>query len=86
MPTVTIDPVTRIEGHSKITLQTDARGDVVDAHFHVTQLRGFEKILRRTPFDGDARANGADLRHLPGFSHLITSAEGLRHDHGRHDS
>jgi NAD-reducing hydrogenase large subunit len=39
--TITIDPVTRIEGHSKITIQLDDRGEVVDARFHVTQFRGF---------------------------------------------
>ena len=40
--TITIDPVTRIEGHSKITIQLDEQGEVTDAHFHVTQFRGFE--------------------------------------------
>ena len=39
--TIVIDPVTRIEGHSKITIQLDDRGEVADAHFHVTQFRGF---------------------------------------------
>ena len=41
---ITIDPVTRIEGHSKITVQLDEAGKVEDAHFHVTQFRGFEKF------------------------------------------
>ena len=40
MNTITIDPVTRIEGHGKITLQLDEQGHVADAHFHVTQFRG----------------------------------------------
>ena len=40
--TITIDPVTRIEGHSKITLKLDDAGHVSDARFHVTQFRGFE--------------------------------------------
>jgi NAD-reducing hydrogenase large subunit len=46
---IIIDPVTRIEGHSKITIQLDARGEVVDAHFHVTQFRGFERITQGRP-------------------------------------
>lgn len=42
--TVTIDPVTRIEGHAKITLHLDDKGKVEDARFHVTEFRGFEKF------------------------------------------
>jgi NAD-reducing hydrogenase large subunit len=48
--TITIDPVTRIEGHSKITLQLDDRGEVAEAYFHVTQFRGFEKLCVGRPF------------------------------------
>ena len=43
--TITIDPVTRIEGHSKITIQLDDAGRVSSARFHVTQFRGFEKLV-----------------------------------------
>ena len=48
--TIKIDPVTRIEGHSKITIQLDEDGQVADARFHVTQYRGFEKIGEGRPF------------------------------------
>lgn len=41
---VTIDPVTRIEGHAKITIHLDDNGGVADARFHVTEFRGFEKF------------------------------------------
>src|SRR5438477_11622807 len=47
---ITIDPVTRIEGHAKITVQLDEAGKVEDAHFHVTQVRGFEKFCEGRPF------------------------------------
>jgi NAD-reducing hydrogenase large subunit len=47
--TIVIDPVTRIEGHSKITIELDERGEVADAHFHVTQFRGFERIVQGRP-------------------------------------
>ena len=47
---ITIDPVTRIEGHSKITIQLDDAGMVQDARFHVTQYRGFEKFIEGRPF------------------------------------
>ena len=64
--TITIDPVTRIEGHSKITIQLDERGEVTDAHFHVTQFRGFERIIQGRPGPRDAGHHGPHLRHLPG--------------------
>ncbi|NDJ51743.1 MAG: Ni/Fe hydrogenase subunit alpha, partial [Chloroflexi bacterium] len=48
--TITIDPITRIEGHSKITIQLDDAGSVDDARFHVTQYRAFEKFVEGRPF------------------------------------
>src|ERR1700690_3677085 len=48
--TITIDPITRIEGHAKITLQMDDQGEVSAAYFHTTQLRGFEKFCVGRPF------------------------------------
>ena len=42
--TITIDPVTRIEGHATITIRLDAAGGVADARFHVTEFRGFEQF------------------------------------------
>jgi len=47
--TVTIDPVTRIEGRAKITIWLNDRGDVKDAHFSVFDLRMFEKFLEGRP-------------------------------------
>jgi NAD-reducing hydrogenase large subunit len=44
--TITIDPVTRLEGHGKITIQLNGQGEVEDAHFHVTQVRGFERFSK----------------------------------------
>lgn len=45
MKNIEISPVTRIEGHAKITVQLDDSGNVSDAHFHVMEIRGFEKFL-----------------------------------------
>jgi NAD-reducing hydrogenase large subunit len=47
---IVIDPVTRIEGHAKITIQLDDAGRVVDARFHVTEFRGFEKFCEGRSF------------------------------------
>jgi NAD-reducing hydrogenase large subunit len=41
---ITIEPVTKIEGHAKVTIHLDDQGEVADARFHVTEFRGFEKF------------------------------------------
>jgi NAD-reducing hydrogenase large subunit len=47
---IVIEPITRIEGHGKITIHLDDRGNVHDAEFHVTQFRGFEKFCEGRPY------------------------------------
>ena len=42
--TITIDPVTRIEGHAKVTIRLNDAGAVEAARFHVNEFRGFEKF------------------------------------------
>jgi F420-non-reducing hydrogenase large subunit len=41
---LTIDPITRLEGHGKIEIFLDDKGDVSNAYFQVPELRGFEKF------------------------------------------
>ena len=41
---IVIDPVTRIEGHAKISVFVDDAGNVTGAEFHVVEFRGFEKF------------------------------------------
>jgi NAD-reducing hydrogenase large subunit len=72
--TIVIDPVTRIEGHGKITLQLNAEGRVEDAHFHVTQFRGFEKFCEGRPFS-EMPALMARICGICPVSHLIASAK-----------
>jgi NAD-reducing hydrogenase large subunit len=50
MKRITIEPVSRIEGHAKITIQLDDSGKVARTEFHVTQFRGFEKFTEGRPF------------------------------------
>jgi NAD-reducing hydrogenase large subunit len=73
---IVIDPVTRIEGHSKITIQLDDRGEVVDAHFHVTQFRGFERITQGRPVH-EMPAIMARICGICPVSHLIASAKAV---------
>jgi len=42
--TLTIQPVSRIEGHAKVTIQLDDSGNVSDTRVHVIELRGFEQF------------------------------------------
>ena len=71
---IIIDPVTRIEGHSKITIKLDDRGDVQDARFHVTQFRGFEKFCEGRPFSEMPSLTGRTCGICP-VSHLMASAK-----------
>jgi NAD-reducing hydrogenase large subunit len=72
--TIIIDPVTRIEGHAKITLHLDEQGEVSDARFHVTQFRGFEKLCEGRPFT-EMPSLMARICGICPVSHLIASAK-----------
>jgi NAD-reducing hydrogenase large subunit len=69
-----IDPVTRIEGHAKITIQLDDQGEVEDARFHVTQVRGFEKFCEGRPFT-EMPSLMARICGICPVSHLIASSK-----------
>jgi NAD-reducing hydrogenase large subunit len=43
---IIIDPVTRVEGHGKVTIRLNAAGAVEQARFHVIEFRGFERFVR----------------------------------------
>ncbi len=47
---VTIEPVTRIEGHARVTIHLDDEGEVEHAYFHVDQFRGFERFSQGRMF------------------------------------
>ncbi len=46
---ITIQPVTRIEGHARVAIQLDERGEVADAKLHIMAMRGFEKFIEGRP-------------------------------------
>jgi NAD-reducing hydrogenase large subunit len=74
MRTIVIDPVTRIEGHAKITIHLDAEGHVADTAFHVTQLRGFEKFTEGRPYY-EMPAITARICGICPISHLLASVK-----------
>jgi NAD-reducing hydrogenase large subunit len=70
---IVIDPVSRIEGHSKISIFLDDAGKVTDARFHVTEFRGFEKFCEGRPFFEMAGLSARVCGICP-VSHLMASA------------
>ncbi len=51
MVKLTMEPVTRIEGHAKITVHLDDAGNVEETRLHVMEFRGFEKFLTGRPVE-----------------------------------
>ena len=70
---IVIDPVTRIEGHAKISLFLDDAGNVSDAEFHVVEFRGFEKFCEGRPFHEMPGITQRICGICP-VSHLLASA------------
>lgn len=48
---ITIDPVTRLEGHGKIEIFLDAQGNVATSYFQIPELRGFERFCVGRPVE-----------------------------------
>lgn len=71
---IVIDPVTRIEGHAKISIFLDDENNVSDAEFHVVEFRGFEKFCEGRPY---AEMPGITPRicGICPVSHLLASAK-----------
>jgi NAD-reducing hydrogenase large subunit len=74
MKKIIIDPVTRIEGHAKISIYLDDEGQVNDARFHVTEFRGFEKFCVGRPFP-EMPGITARVCGICPVSHLLASAK-----------
>lgn len=47
---ITIEPVTRVEGHGKVTIQLDDAGNVTQSRLHVVEFRGFERFVQGRPY------------------------------------
>jgi NAD-reducing hydrogenase large subunit len=71
---IVIDPVSRIEGHAKITIQLGDDGRVADARFHVTEFRGFERFCVGRPF-WEMAGISARICGICPVSHLLASAK-----------
>lgn len=51
MTRITIDPITRLEGHGKIEIFLDEEGDVANTYFQIPELRGFERFCVGRPVE-----------------------------------
>ena len=71
---IVISPVTRIEGHAKITIDLDENKNVEDARIHVTQYRGFEKICEGRPYTEMPALTARTCGICP-VSHAISSTK-----------
>ncbi|MBP0008394.1 MULTISPECIES: Ni/Fe hydrogenase subunit alpha [unclassified Roseofilum] len=71
---VVIDPVTRIEGHAKISIFLDDAGEVENAQFHVVEFRGFEKFCEGRPMFEMAGITARICGICP-VSHLLAAAK-----------
>jgi len=47
---ITIEPVTRVEGHGKVTIHLDDAGKVAQSRFHIVEFRGFERFVQGRPY------------------------------------
>jgi len=71
---ILISPVTRIEGHAKISIYVDDAGQVDSAQFHVVEFRGFEKLCEGRPFH-EMPALMARICGICPVSHMLASAK-----------
>lgn len=74
MKTITIAPVTRLEGHAKVTINLDDSGNVADTFVNVVELRGFEKFCIGRPVEELPRIVTSICGVCP-WSHHLASAK-----------
>jgi len=71
--TLVIQPVSRIEGHAKITIQLDDEGNVADSRVNVLALRGFEKFCQGRPVEELPRITPRICGVCPWAHHLASA-------------
>jgi NAD-reducing hydrogenase large subunit len=47
---ITIEPITRVEGHGKVTIHMDENGNIVQSRLHIVEFRGFERFIQGRPY------------------------------------
>ncbi len=72
MKKITINPITRLEGHGKIEIFLNAEGDVANAYLQVPELRGFEKFCQGRPVEEMPRITPRICGVCPGAHHMAS--------------
>ncbi len=70
MKRITIDPITRLEGHGKIEIFLTDEGDVDNVYFQVPELRGFEKFCEGRPVEELSQIVTKICGVCPGCHHM----------------
>jgi F420-non-reducing hydrogenase large subunit len=70
MKRITIDPITRLEGHGRIEIFLTDQGDVENVYFQVPELRGFEKFCEGRPVEEMSRIVTKICGVCPGCHHM----------------
>ena len=69
---ITIDPITRLEGHGKIEIFLDKEGGVENVYFQVPELRGFEKFCENRPVEELSQIVTKICVLCPGCHHMAS--------------
>jgi NAD-reducing hydrogenase large subunit len=72
---IVINPVTRVEGHGKVTIHLDEEGHIGQTRFHITEFRGFERFI--CPVSHHLAASKA-MDVIAGVDKLTPTAEKMR--------
>ncbi|MEZ4769763.1 MAG: Ni/Fe hydrogenase subunit alpha [Caldilineales bacterium] len=73
MKRVTIDPITRLEGHGKIEIFLDGQGEVANAYFQIPELRGFEQFCVGRPAEEMPRITNRICGVCPEAHHMAAT-------------
>jgi F420-non-reducing hydrogenase large subunit len=73
MPRISIDPITRLEGHGKIDIFLTPEGDVANAYLQIPELRGFERFCLGRPAEDMPSLTGRICGVCPEAHHLASS-------------
>lgn len=73
---IIIDPVTRVEGHGRVTIHLDDEGQVAETRFHIVEFRGFERFIQGHPY-WEAPALVQRLCGICPVSHHLAAAKAV---------
>ncbi len=73
MKRITIDPITRLEGHGKIEIFLNDEGDVANAYFQIPELRGFEQFCVGRPAEEMPRITNRICGVCPEAHHMAAT-------------